>query len=96
MAETLAGCLAAKTTVSGAMMWRAEALAEDIKTPYRRASVRRQASFSEPVTVCPRAGPAFLFLFKHLRGSSVRVEYVLVEAVKGFLYSRERKCEVDT
>ena len=43
-----------------------------------------------------RSAPAFLFLFKHLRGASLRVEYVLVEAVKGFLYSRERKCEVDT
>lgn len=31
--DSLAGCLAAKTTVSGAMMWRVDALAEGIATP---------------------------------------------------------------
>ena len=28
--------------------------------------------------------------------ASSRVEYVLVEALKRFLYSRERKCQIDT
>ena len=28
--------------------------------------------------------------------TSSRVEYVLVEALKRFLYSRERKCQIDT